>query len=92
MAAARAFEDHITRSKLLKECQQVGIIPPRFRLLPLFDFAHREGLGLHGEVSLRVYICGLQRDMTQPAADRIDVHSGPKKVSSRRVAAIPAPE
>ena len=40
----------------------------------------RQGLGLHLQVHFGVDVGGIQRDVAQPGADRIDVHAGPEQV------------
>ena len=72
-------------SKRLPECHQPWLAMPgasrRVR-----DRALAEGLGLHLEVDLGVDVRGVERDVPEPGADRVDVHPGAQKVYGRRVA------
>ena len=49
------------------------------------DFASGERLSLHFQIYFRINIRGVERDVTQPGADSIDIDARAKKVGCRRV-------
>src|SRR6185437_676418 len=49
------------------------------------DIARGKSFGLSLEVDLRIDVSGVERDVPEPAADRVNVHPGAQQVRSRRV-------
>ena len=43
-------------------------------------------LCFHLQINLRIDVGGIEGDVAEPSADRVDVDSGPKKVNRSRVA------
>jgi hypothetical protein len=70
------FERHITRLQRLKEPEQSGVRPPVFVLLLGLDFTGGKRFGLHFQIDLGIDVRGVERDVAEPCADRIDVNPG----------------
>lgn len=69
-----------------QKLHQRRLLPPVLVLLSFFGyFAFGEGLDLHLQVDLRVDVSSTQRDMAQPAAYRIYVHTRTQQVHGCRV-------
>ena len=49
------------------------------------DFASRECLGLHFQIDFRINVRGIERNVTQPGADGVNVHASTEKMGRRRV-------
>src|SRR5216683_5786507 len=49
------------------------------------DFASRECLGLHFQIDFRINVRGIERNVTQPGADGVNVHAGTEKMGRRCV-------
>jgi len=49
----------------------------------------RQGLGFHLQVNLGIDMRGLQRHVSQPRADRIDIHPGSQEMHGRRMSVMP---
>jgi hypothetical protein len=47
------------------------------------DFASRECLGLHFQIDFRINVRGIERNVTQPGADGVNVHAGTEKMGRR---------
>jgi hypothetical protein len=56
------------------------------------DFALCQGLGLRLQVDFSVDIGRVERDMSQPGADCVDIYASVKQVRGSGMAPIPAPE
>src|SRR5712691_6941142 len=68
-----------------QESEHIRLFTPAFSGLAYRWFAMREGLGLHLQIDFGIDIGRVERDMSQPSADRVDVHSRSEEVDGRGV-------
>jgi hypothetical protein len=51
--------------------------------------AHAQSLGFHFEIDLGIYVGGVDRDVPEPSANRVDVDTRPQQMDGRRMPAMP---
>ena len=49
------------------------------------DLASRERLGLHFQIHFRINVRGIERNVTQPGTDGVNVHTSTEKMGRRRI-------
>ena len=85
---ASVFERHIIWLQRLEEVEKAGVISPVFLLLVGFDFTCCKRFCLHFQIDHRIDIRGVEGDVSEPCADRVDVNAGAKKMGRCRVATM----
>lgn len=68
-----------------QEGKHARLFAPAFWWLGSCWFAVGEGLGFQFQIDLGIDVGRVERDVPQPGADRVDVHSSPEEVNCRGV-------
>src|ERR1039457_1878833 len=71
--AQHRFSTFSMYSQRPQEADDARVLAPLSCVLPIRDIAMSQGFGLHFQINLRIDMRGVQRDVSQPTADGIDV-------------------